>query len=183
MDIISGKKPEFEKSIQFLKNELVCIRTGRATPSLVEHIMVDYYNNKTPLIQLASIMVPDSKTIVIQPWDRNSSKDIEKAIQASALGLSPVNEGNIIRLVIPPLSEERRQELTKLVHQKLEQTRVSIRNTREEIWKHLKTQEKDGKISEDEMFKQQKELQKVVDGYNDKIQEIGEIKEKEIMTI
>lgn len=183
MNLIEDKKTDFEKSIQFIKNELSGIRTGRASPSLVENLIVDYYNTKTPLIQLASITIPDPKSIIIQPWDRNSTKDIEKAIQTSSLGLTPINDGNMIRLVIPPLSEERRKELMKLVHQKLEQARVSIRNVREEIWKELKTREKDGKISEDDMFKQQKELQKFVDEYNGKIKEIGENKEKEIMTI
>jgi len=183
MNLIEDKKNDFEKTIEFLKNELSIIRTGRATPSLVENIIIDYYNTKTPLIQLASIVVPDPKTIVIQPWDRNSIKDIEKAIQISSLGLSPINDGSIIRLIIPPLSEDRRKELTKIAHQKIENGRVSIRNIREEIWKQLKKEEKDGKISEDDMFIQQKELQKIVDEYNEKIKEIGNSKEEEIMTI
>lgn len=183
MSIIDDYKKDFEKTIEFLKQEMTNIRTGRATPSLVENLMVDCYGTKTPLIQLASITVPDPKSIVIQPWDKNSLKDIEKAIQGAQLGLNPVNEGNVVRLPIPPLTEERRKELAKLVHQKIESGKVRIRQTREEIWKNLKNAEKEGEISEDDLFGQQKDLQKIVDDYNKKIQEISEVKEKEIMTI
>lgn len=183
MSFVEENKSNFEKPIQFLKNELAGIRTGRANPSLVENLLVDYYNTKTPLIQLASISVPEAKTIIIQPWDRNSIKDIEKAIQTSSLGLTPINDGHILRLVIPPLSEERRKEIIKLVHQKIENAKVSFRNIREEIWKELKKQEKEGKITEDDLFRQQKELQKIVDEYNEKIKKLGENKEEEIMTI
>jgi len=183
MSIVDDHKKDFEKTIEFLKQELTNIRTGRATPSLVENLMVDCYGTKTPLIQLASINVPDPKSIIIQPWDKNSLKDIEKAIQSSQLGLNPVNEGNVIRLPIPPLTEERRKELVKFVHQKIESGKIKIRQTREEIWKNLKNAEKEGKISEDDLFGQQKELQEIVDEYNEKIQEISEAKEKEIMTI
>jgi len=183
MSIVDDHKKDFEKTIEFLKQELTNIRTGRATPSLVENLMVDCYGTKTPLIQLASINVPDPKSIIIQPWDKNSLKDIEKAIQSSQLGFNPVNEGNVIRLPIPPLTEERRKELVKFVHQKIESGKIKIRQTREEIWKNLKNAEKEGKISEDDLFGQQKELQEIVDEYNEKIQEISEAKEKEIMTI
>jgi len=183
MSIVDDHKKDFEKTIEFLKQEINNIRTGRATPSLVENLMVDCYGTKTPLIQLASINVPDPKSIIIQPWDKNSLKDIEKAIQSSQLGLNPVNEGNVIRLPIPPLTEERRKELVKFVHQKIESGKIKIRQTREEIWKNLKNAEKEGKISEDDLFGQQKELQEIVDEYNEKIQEISEAKEKEIMTI
>lgn len=183
MSIIQAKKPNFEKAVEHLKNELNSIRTGRATPTLVENLIVDYYGTKTPLIQLASISIPDPKSIVIQPWDRNSTKDIEKAIQISSLGINPVNEGTIIRIVIPPLTEERRGELVKLANKKTEEAKISIRNIREEMWKELKNQEKEGKISEDELFLTQKELQKIVDEFNEKIKEISEKKEEEINTI
>jgi len=183
MDIINQNREKFEKSIEHFQNEIKNIRTGRATPSLVENIMVDFYGTKTPIIQLASISTPDPKSIVIQPWDSNATKEIEKAIQASNIGINPVNEGNILRLPIPPMTEERRKELVKVLHQKVESVKVSIKQTREEIWKELKNMEKEKTISEDDLFGQQKDLQKVIDKYNDSIQEQSESKEKEIMTI
>ncbi|MFA6098448.1 MAG: ribosome recycling factor [Patescibacteria group bacterium] len=183
MTIFNEKQGQFEKTIDHLKKELSNIRTGRANPSLVEDIMVDYYGTKTPLKQIASINVPDAKLLVIQPWDKNALKDIEKAIQSSPLGLNPVNDGDSLRLPIPSLTEERRRELTKVVKHKIEETKVSIRNSREEIWKILKEQKNNAKISEDQMFKEQKELQNIVDKYNSSITAIGEEKEKEIMSI
>lgn len=183
MTLIDDKKYQFDDAVQHLKGELNSIRTGRATPSLVESLTVDYYGAKTPLQQLAAIAAPDPRSLLIQPWDKNSTKDIEKAIQASPLGLNPVNEGNAIRLPIPSLTEERRKELVKIVHQKVEGTKVSIRNIREEMWRTIKEQKKQGRFSEDEMFLHQKELQKMIDQYNGNIRELGEAKEKEIMTI
>jgi ribosome recycling factor len=183
MTIIDDKKVQFENAIQHLKDGLKQIRTGRANSALVENLTIDYYGTKTPLQQLANINIPDSKSIIIQPWDKNSLKDIEKAIHDSPLGLNPINEGNIIRLPIPPLTEERRKELSKIVNEKVEQAKISVRNVREEIWKNIKEQKNDGKISEDDMYGQQKELQKKVEEYNDFIKKIGQEKEKEIMTI
>lgn len=183
MTMIDDKKNQFENAIEHLKNELKQIRTGRANPAIVENLNVEYYGTKTPLQQLASLTIPDSKSIVIQPWDKNSLKDIEKAIHDSPLGLNPINEGNIIRLPIPPLTEERRRELSKIVNEKAEQAKIRIRNVREEIWKNTKAQKNNGQISEDEMYAQQKELQKKVEEYNDIIKKVGQEKEKEIMTI
>lgn len=181
--IIENKKGQFEKAIEHLKLELTAIRTGRANPSLVENLLIDYYGVKTPLKQLSSINVPDAHSLLIQPWDKNSIKDIEKGIRASSLDLNPVNEGNAIRLPIPALTEERRRELTKAVRQKTEEAKVSIRNVREEIWKQLKEQKNSGAISEDDMFHSQKELQKMVDQYNAQLVEISTAKENEVMTI
>lgn len=183
MTIIDDKKFQFENAIQHLKNELKQIRTGRANPTLVENLVIDYYGTKTPLQQLANINIPDPKSIIIQPWDKNSLKEIEKAIHNSPLGLNPINEGNIIRLPIPPLTEERRKELSKIVSEKAEQAKISVRNVREETWKNIKEQKNDDKISEDDMYSQQKELQKKVEEYNNSIKKIGQQKEKEIMTI
>ena len=183
MTIIDDKKIQFENAIQHLKNELKQIRTGRANPVLVVNLSIEYYGTKTPLQQLANINIPDPKSIIIQPWDKNSLKDIEKAIHDSPLGLNPINEGNTIRLPLPPLTEERRKELSKVVNEKVEQAKISIRNVREEIWKNIKEQKNDGKISEDEMYGQQKELQKKVEEHNDIIKKIGQEKEIEIMTI
>lgn len=183
MTILDDKNFKFTDAIEHLKKELTHIRTGRANPSLVENIMVDYYGTKTPLNQMANISVPDPKSLVIQPWDANIIKEIEKAIQNSDLGLNPVNEGNQLRLPIPALTEERRKELAKVVGDKVETSKVTIRNIREEIWKELKEMKNDGKISEDDMFAQQKELQKEVDEKNKELKEIGESKEKEILTL
>lgn len=183
MTIIDQKKDQFESAISHFKNELNSIRTGRAHPSLVENLVVDYYNVKTPLLQLATITVPDSKSILIQPWDKNSIKDIEKAVRTSSLGLNPVNEGNVLLLPIPSLTEERRKELVKVLHQKLEEAKVTIRNIREEIWRTIRDQEKQGEISEDDMFRMQKELQKIVDDQQENVKTIAAHKENEIMTI
>ena len=183
MSLLDEKKSQFENSISHLKSELNTIRTGRSNPSLVENIKVDYYGTKTPLPQVASISAPDPQSIVIQPWDKNAMQDIELALRNSDLGLNPVVESEIIRLPIPPLTEERRTELAKVVNQKVENARISIRNVREEIWKTVKEQKNNSEISEDDMFGQQKDLQKIVDEYNEKVKEIGAQKENEIMTI
>ncbi len=181
IDIDKGK---FEKTIEFLINELNQIRTGRAHPSLVENIQVEAYNAKTPLIQLASISVPEPRQILIQPWDKSVIKDIERAIQTSNLDLNPIiDSDNLIRINIPSLNEERRQSLIKLVDQKLEEAKVSIRNGREEIIKNWRSLEKEGEISEDDLFANQKEIQKIVDQYNAQIKEVGEKKSQEILTI
>ncbi|MFA5070142.1 MAG: ribosome recycling factor [Patescibacteria group bacterium] len=171
------------KIIDFFTVELSSLRSNRAAPSLVENIKVDYYGTQTPLIQLASISVPETKVIVIQPWDKNSLKEIEKAISASDLGLNPVNEGSQIRLVFPPMTEERRKELVKIISQKAEESKMKIKNAREEKTKSLKKQKTDGQISEDDFYRQQEELQKIVDEYNQKIKNLAEEKEKEILTI
>ncbi|MBU1148895.1 ribosome recycling factor [Patescibacteria group bacterium] len=176
-------KDKFEKTIEFLSSELKQVRTGRAHPSLVENLMVEAYDAKTALMQLASISVPEPRQILIQIWDKTIIKQVEKAIQISDLDISPTVDGDLIRLNIPPLNEERRQKLIKIVGQKLEEAKVSIRNEREEIIKNWRAKEKNGEISEDDLFSNQSELQKAVDQYNDKIKEIGEKKKEEILTI
>ena len=183
LDLISKKEPEFAKAVEHLKAELKTLRTGRASAQLVEHLEVEYYGVKTPLIQIAQITVPEPKQITIQPYDKNALKDIEKAVQTSNLGITPVNDGAFIRLNIPPMTEERRKELVKVVGQMAEKTRVSIRNVREEIWKDIQKQEKDGKISEDDKMRAKDDLQKAVDKYNDEVKKLAEAKEKEILTI
>jgi len=177
-------KEKFDKTVEFLNKELKQIRTGRAHPSLVENIQVECYNSKTPLIQLASVSVPEPRQILIQPWDHSIIQEVAKSIQSSSLDLNPSIEAEgIIRISIPPLNEERRQELIKLMSQKLEEAKVSIRNEREEIIKLWRAMEKDGEISEDDLFANQKELQKIVDQFNDIVKEIGEKKKEEIETI
>jgi ribosome recycling factor len=180
---VNEKEPEFAKAVEHLKSELSTLRTGRASSSLVEQIQVDYYGVKTPLIQIAQIAVPEPRMITVQPYDKNALKEIEKAIQTSNLGINPVNDGNLIRLVVPSMTEERRKELVKIVSQMEEKARVSVRNIREEIVKEIQRQEKDGKISEDEKITAKDDLQKVVDKYNEEIKKLAETKEKEVMTI
>ncbi len=177
-DIISKKESEFGKAVEHLKSELATLRTGRASASLVEHINVEYYGAAAPLNTIAQISVPEPRQIAIQPYDKNSLKDIEKAIQASNLGINPVNDGTFIRLTIPQMTEERRKELVKIVGQMAERARVAIRNVREEIWKEIQkiTQEDDKQAGKED-------LQKVVDKYNEEIKKTAEAKEKEVMTI
>lgn len=166
-----------------LKAELQSIRTGRATPSLVDRITVEAYGTRTPINQLANISCPDAKTITIEPWDKNISKNLEKAVNESNLGISPTNEGNLIRLTIPPLTEEDRRKFAKLVDQQIEEARIAIRSLREDNLKSIKNKEKSKDISEDQSFQQQKKLQEIVDHINQEIQEIGDKKKEEIMTI
>lgn len=183
MTTIRINVPQFEEAVKHMKNELANIRTGRAHPALVENLKIDYYGTMTPLIQIASINVPDAHSLVVQPWDQNAIKNVEKAIIASDLGLNPVNEGNTIRIPIPPLTEERRAELVKRMYEKVESARVSIRTIRENIWKEIKEAKNAGDITEDDLYQHQKELQEVVDRQNEIIKGIADTKEKEIMTI
>ncbi|MBI3952548.1 MAG: ribosome recycling factor [Candidatus Doudnabacteria bacterium] len=183
LSLIDKKEPEFSKAVEHLKQELSTLRTGRASASLVEHLEIDYYGTRTPLIQLAQITVPEARIISIQPYDKSAIKDIEKAIQASNIGINPSNDGNFVRLAIPQMTEERRGELVKVVGQVAEKARVSVRNIREETWKQIQALEKDGKISEDDKIRGKEDLQKMVDKYNEEIKKAAEAKEKEVMTI
>ncbi len=181
--IIENKREEFEKAVDFFKTEIGKIRTGRASSSLVEDLLVDYYGAKTPLKQIASVNVPEARLIVISPWDKDGLVNIEKAIAESDLNLNPDNDGDVIRINIPPLTEERRKDLAKLLNQKAEEARVSIRRTREEIWEEIQGKEKSGEIGEDDKFSGKDNLQEVVDEYNKKIEEMRAKKEEEIMTL
>ncbi len=181
--LITTKDSHFAKAVDHLKAELATLRTGRASTGLVEHLLVEYYETKTPLIQLAQIAVPEPRLITIQPYDKAVLKDIEKAIQTSNLGINPVNDGSLIRLNIPSMTEERRKELAKAVSQMAEKTRVSIRNVREEIVKEIQKLEKDGKLSEDDKITAREDLQEMVNKYNGEVKTLAESKEKEVMTI
>ena len=183
LSILDQKQTEFQKVVEHLKSELATLRTGRANSSLVEHLMVEYYGATTPLIQIAQISVPEPRSIAIQPYDKNALKDIEKAVMTSNIGITPVNDGNFIRLNIPPMTEERRKDIVKLVGQMAEKARVSVRNLREDVWKEIQKMEEDGKITEDDKIAAKDELQEVVNKYNDEIKKIAEAKEKEVMTI
>lgn len=183
MDIIDENKGRFNSSMEHLKSEVATLRTGRATPALVEDIIVDAYSIKQPLKAVASIMVTDAKTLTIDAWDKSLIPAIESAMAKSQLGFNPVNDGKVIRLPLPELTQERRQELIKLLHQKLEHARIAIRQIREEVRQDILKAEKDKEIGEDDKYGFQEELDKLVKDYNDKIKEMGEAKEKEIITI
>ncbi len=181
--IIKSLKPKLDAVIQHFQGELATLRTGRANPALVENLLVDCYETKTLLKQVASIHTQDARTIVIQPWDRSNLKGVERAIQRSDLGLSCQNDGVVIRAILPPLTEERRQELVKVLRTKIEESKISVRNLREEAWTQIQTAEKNKEISEDEMYRGKDELQKLIDEYNKKIENLGGKKEAEIMQV
>lgn len=178
--LVENLKKELDKTLEFLKNDLNQIRSGRANPAMVENIKVEAYGTTMNLKEVASIMVPDPKTLLIQVWDKSAVNAVVKGIEESRLGLTPNIEGQNIKLVMPPLIEERRRELTKLLHDKLEQARIRIRRGRDEVWHKVQNLEKEKKISEDEKFRAKDELQKTVDEYNKKVKEMGEGKEREI---
>ncbi|MCD6149242.1 ribosome recycling factor [bacterium] len=182
-EIIKNKEGEFEKAVEYFKTETGKLRTGRASAALVENLPVDYYGNKTPLKQVASINIPEPRLIVIQPWDTDSLANIEAAIKMSDLNLNPNNDGKVIRINIPPLNEERRAELVKVLNQKAEEARISIRGIREEIWEEIQELEKAGKITEDDKFQGKERLQEAVDEYNKKVEDIRKRKEEEIKTV
>lgn len=169
--------------LNHLKAALQSIRTGRATPSLVENVLINAYGTKTPLVQMASINAPDPKSIVIEPYDQSIIKAIEDSLRQSNLGLNPTNEGRLIRLNLPPLTEEDREKFARLADQHLEESKVAMRNVREEILKSIKNQEKNKEISEDQSFQDQKKLQEKVDQFNKQIEEIAKKKREEIMSL
>ena len=166
-----------------LRLELATIRTGRASPALVEHLKVDYAGVPTPLNQIAGISAPEARLLVIQPWDTGSMHSIELAIQKSDLGLNPLNDGRLIRLNIPPLSEERRQELMKVVHRRLEERRVAVRNLRRDALEEIKKAEKNKEMSQDESRRSQEQLQKITDAYIIVAEKIAQEKEKDLMSV
>lgn len=172
-----------DNAMKFLHEEYGKLQTGRANAALVEGVEVEVFGSSMPLKGLASISIPESNQIAIQPWNRDHLPNIEKAITLANLGLNPSNDGQVIRLIIPPLTEERRRDLVKLVHKYAEDARVSIRNARHEAMKKLETMEKEKEISEDELKGKEKSLQNEVDAYNAKVEEAAKNKEKDIMTV
>ncbi len=172
-----------EKVIAAFQRELATLRAGRATPALLDRIKVNYYDTPTPLNQLAGITAPEPRLLVIQPWDKSAAGNIEKAILKSDLGLTPINDGNVIRLAIPQLTEERRRELVKQIRKKGEESRIGIRNIRRDANDSLKQFEKDGAISEDEWRRSQEEVQKLTDENIAEIDRLLEAKEKEILEV
>lgn len=180
-DIYQETKESMGKTVEALKRELQRMRTGRASLSILDGIRVDYYGTPTPLNQMATLAVPESRQITIQPWDASVIKDIEKAILKSDLGLTPSNDGKILRISIPPLTEERRKELVKVIHKMCEDHKVTVRNIRRDSNDLLKSLKKDGDISEDEAFRSQEEVQKITDERIKLIDECYSEKEKEIL--
>jgi len=179
--IYSETREKMAKTVTTLENELKKIRTGRASLNLLDGIRADYYGTLTPLNQMASLSVPESRLITIQPWDVTAIKEIEKAILKSDLGLTPANDGKLIRISIPPLTEERRKEIVKLVHKMCEDKKITIRNTRRDSNEMLKMLKKDGDISEDDSFKAQDKVQKITDKHISFIDDTFKNKEKEIL--
>jgi ribosome recycling factor len=178
---LTGADQKMRKSLEVVQRELVTIRTGRASPALIEHVKVDFAGSVLPLNQLASITTPNANMLAVQPWDKSSMNIIEKAILKSDLGLTPINDGRMIRINIPPLSEERRQELLKVVRRRIEEGKIAIRNVRRDALEDLKTQEKDKDISQDELKHLQNQLQKLTDAFTVRIEQAGKDKEKEVM--
>lgn len=180
--VIKEVETRMQGALDALGREFAGVRTGRASTGLLEGIRVDYYGTPTPVPQVASLSVPDPKTLLIQPWDASLLPAIEKAIMKSDLGLTPANDGKVIRLVMPPLSEERRKQLAKAVGKLAEDARVAIRNIRHDANKKLKTMEKDKKISEDDGRRSQDQIQKITDKFIQRVDELLKKKEQEILT-
>ena len=172
-----------QKSIDSLEKDFARLRTGRASTALVDNIRVEYYGTPTPLNQVASVSIPDSRTISISPWDRNAFSNIEKAIMKSDLGLTPINDGRAIRINIPPLTEERRKDLVKMAKKYTEEAKVAIRNVRRDVNEALKKMQAAKEISEDDLHKAQDEVQKTTDNFVKKAEAVLVEKEKEIMEI
>ena len=183
MNIIEDHKPEFNKAIDFLKKDVQSLRTNRANPELISNLLVEVYGTKTPLEQLATLNVPEPRIIVVQPWDKNIVKEIEKALSKTDLGFSiNLNEG-MIRLSLPPLNEERRKDLVKILHNKLENVRKSLRNIRDSIREEIIKSERSKEITEDKKYRFFEDLDKLTNEYQEEIKLIGERKEKEISII
>ena len=182
-EILSTAQTKMQKTIEVLRVDLASVRAGRASVSLLDKVMVEYYGTPTPVNQVASVTVPEPRMIVIQPWEKNLLKDIERAIMKSDLGLNPNSDGSVIRLNLPQLTEERRKELVKTVHKKAEDARVSIRNLRREANDSVKKSEKAKEITEDEAKKANDDIQKMTDKFIKEVDTVMEHKEKEVMEI
>ena len=182
-NLLHNIEEKMRTAVEVLKKELATIRTGHATPALVEHIKVEYVGVPTPLNQIAGVSAPGASLLVIQPWDKGSLHNIEKAILKSDLGLNPTSDGSILRINIPPLSEERRQELVKVVHNRVEKEKVVIRNLRREAMDELRRSEKDKAISQDELKRALDQLQKITDVFTANVEQVGQDKEAELRQV
>jgi len=181
--LLQDAEERMKQAVQAARRELASIRTGRASPALLERITVDYYGTPTPINQLASITVPEARLLVIQPWDKNALKDIEKAILKSDLGLTPTSDGTVLRIQIPQLTEERRKELARIARKESEDKRVAVRNVRRDVNDALKKLEKEGKLSEDAVRRAQAQVQELTDRYIQEIDNLLAAKEKEILEV
>lgn len=182
-EVLLEAEGKMQKAAEALRRELGTVRTGRASPALLEKIRVDYYGVPTPIQQLASISAPEARLLIIQPWERSSLSAIEKAILKSDLGLTPSNDGNVIRLSIPLLTEERRHELIKLVRKRVEGGRISVRNLRRDALEKIRKLEREKALSKDELLRDQEKLQKLTDSFIETLNQVGEEKEAEILEI
>ena len=174
---------KMEQAVAHLKDDLAGIRTGRAAPAVINRVTVEYYGTPVPLNQLAGVSVPEPRLLLIQPFDKSAISSIERAIMQSDLGISPSNDGNVIRLAFPPLTEERRKELVKQVHHRAEESRVAVRNVRRHAKEEMEKLERDGAISQDDLIRAEKELQKLTDRFVTEVDEIQGHKEQELMEV
>lgn len=182
-DVLLDVEDKMDKAVEALKRDLNTLRTGRATPSLIENISVDYYGTPTPLKQIASISAPDARAILVQPWDRQSLREIEKSLMKSDMGFNPSNDGNIVTVPIPPLTTERRQDLVKVLKRKIEEGKVSVRNVRRGGQDALRRMEKDKLASQDQVRRAQDQLQKATDEHTKTMDQVAAAKEAEIMQV
>ncbi len=181
--VFETAKTKMSKTVTALKTEYGAIRAGRANPQILDKISVDYYGTPTPINQLASIAVAEARVLTIQPWDKSCLRDIEKAIQTSDIGINPQNDGSVIRLTFPPLTEDRRKDLVKDIQKIAENSKVAIRSIRRDCLEKLKTMKKNSEITEDDLKDGEKEIQKITDSFIKEIDEISDAKQKEIMAI
>jgi len=183
MASIQEARAQMEKAVEATRREFATVRTGKATPALLDTVRVDAYGSKLPLNQVGTVSVPEPRTLLIQPWDKGLIPAIEKAIRAAELGLNPVNDGNVIRIPVPPLTEERRREMVRVLHKLAEEGRVAVRHARQEANKEIKRRQQAHEIGEDEARRQLDEVQKLTDQYIGKIDELLAAKEKEVMEV
>ncbi|MDE3230617.1 MAG: ribosome recycling factor [Chloroflexota bacterium] len=183
VDVFADVEHRMKSAVEALQRELNTIRTGRASPTLLERLMVDYYGTPTPVQQVATIHAPDARSLTIQPWDKNALGDIEKAIQKSDLGVNPTNDGQMIRLVLPPLTEDRRKDLVKVAHKKVDEAKIAVRNCRRDGHDTLRDQEKNKEISADDLKRSVDRLQKLTDRYIAELDKLGQAKEQEILSV
>lgn len=182
-EVLNKAELRMEKRINYLKGDFAAVRAGRANPAVLDKIMVDYYDTPTPINQLAAVSVSEARVLTIQPWDMSVIGMIERAIQMSDLGINPQNDGKVLRITFPPLTEDRRKELVKDISKMAEETKVSIRNVRRDTVEKFKTMKKDGEITEDDLKKMEKKTQELTDRFTKEIDKLSDIKKKEIMEI
>jgi ribosome recycling factor len=179
--LLTDAEGRMKKAVEALRRELATIRTGRAHPALLERITVDYYGTPTPLAQLATVTAPEARLLVVQPWDKGALRLLEKAILTSDLGITPINDGQVLRVPIPPLTEERRREIVRLVHKKVEEGRIAVRNIRRDVLDKIRTLEREKQIGQDESRRTQERLQRLTETYIGQMDALGQEKEKEVM--